>query len=157
MLKRFTIFILLLSLCVFPSCEQKESADIILRNFCAAYPFSTGQIYSSEEKESSPYFLTEEMLSTLYGEGERPLYSSGAVLLFADMDTIFECGIFVVRGGAGKLYDITRTETMFGGRIRQITRVFPMAEGKMMRYGNVVTYVVTSDNERAEKILSRLL
>ena len=85
------------------------------------------------------------------------MYSSSAVMLYADMDSILECGVFVIRGGTGKLDDITRTEEMFAYRIRQIALIFPLAKGKILRYGTTVVYVVSPDNIRAERVFSRLL
>lgn len=157
MLRRFFILFLVAILLFLPACQKPASADVLMRNFLASYPLPEGQIYSSEEKENSGRHLTEDMLSALYGEGERPLYHSSAVWLFADIGNVMECGIFVVRGGAGKLDDILYTETMFSYRLKQITLAFPLVEGKILRYGNTLVYIVTPDNARAERCFERLL
>ena len=85
------------------------------------------------------------------------MYHSCAVMLFADIDSISECGVFVIRGGAGKLYDIEKTQEMFRYRLRQISLIFPQSDGKILRYGSVVVYIVSEDNERAERLFSRLI
>ena len=157
MLRRFLILFLVGALLLLTACHKTMSADALMRNLLAAYPFPQGQIYSSEEKVNSGRHLTDEMLSVLYGEGERPLYHSLAVLLFADIDHVVECGIFVIRDGVGKLDDIIFTEAMFSYRLKQIALAFPEAEGKILRYGNTLVYIVTPDNARAERCLERLL
>ena len=79
MLRRFLILFLVGALLLLTACHKTMSADALMRNLLAAYPFPQGQIYSSEEKVNSGRHLTDEMLSVLYGEGERPLYHSLAV------------------------------------------------------------------------------
>ena len=153
------VFILLLtaSMLLNTSCQREVSADIVLRNFCASYGCPVGTVYSSEEKETSPSYLGTQLLFRLYGVEDPPLYQSMAVMLFADMDTLVECGVFVVRGGAGKLDDIVRTEEMFSYRIRQISLLFSQKTGQIYRYGDVIVYTVVEDKEKAERILCRLL
>ena len=156
-MRKAIIFLLLPLLVSLTSCREVGSADTVLRNFCASYGLSSGTMYSSEEKMTSPSYLDEKKFSTLYGGGERPLYHSVAVMLYADMDGICECGVFVCRGGAGKLDDVIATEEMLASRLYQIRKIFPEAEGVILRYGRIVVYTVLPDNARAERLFSRIL
>ncbi len=159
---RYRIFICVLILILavsslLTSCAEMTSADLLLRNFCAAFPLTRGRVYSSEVRANEEGHLTEEMLDTLFGEGERPLYSSSAVYLCADMDGVEECGVFVVREGLGAMDDIVRTQDFFYSRIRTVRLAFPMTEGRVMRFGRVIVYCILSDTERAEHLFSRLI
>ena len=157
MLKRIVTLLLIFSMLLLTSCHKEESADLILRNFCGSYGLVAGRVYSTEEREGTEGYLEPQLLTTLYGTDTRPFFQSAAVMLYADMDTLLECGVFVCRGGAGRLYDILETEKLLSYRIRQIRLIFPEAQGQILRYGNSVVYTVLPDNARAERLFSRLL
>ena len=151
------IFAMCFSLLLSSSCQRVRGADEILRNFSASFGGAMGTVYSSEAREGERGHLSREMLASLYGQGEFPLFDSVALMLYADMDGIVEYGVFLIRGGAGKLDDILVTQEMCAYRIAQISHVFSEAEGKIIRFGNAVVYFVTEDNARAERLFSSLL
>ena len=156
-MRRFIVFLLILSLLLSVSCHRTMGADEVLRNFSAAFGGAVGTVYSSEERVGARGHLTREILITLYGQSEPPLYDSVALMLYADMDGIVEYGVFMIRGGAGKRDDIVTTEAMCAYRISQISHIFKGTEGEIRRYGNTVVYFVTEDNRKAERLFSSLL
>ena len=137
-------------------CGERMNADAALRNFLDAYPLARGTIFSSSAREGEGEYIDERTLVRLYGEGELPLYSSFAIYLYSDMDTVRECGIFVVRDGLGKTDDIVKTQDLFYERIHLVRLAFPEARARVMRFGNMVAYVILPDLERAQRLLRSL-
>ena len=159
-MRRCIVFILcslLVSSLFLSGCAATMSADAILRNFLDAYPLAEGVIFSSMARESDAEFADRQTLLRLYGKDELPLYESSAVYLYSDMDTVRECGVFIVRSGLGATDDIVRTQDLFYERIHLVALAFPDANARVMRFGNTVAYVILPDPERAQRLLRSLV
>lgn len=137
-------------------CTDTVSADGILRNFLDAYPLPVGTLFSSSAREGDAEYADPRVLSRLYGDRELPFYSSFAVYLYSDMDTVRECGVFVVREGLGATDDIVLTQDLFYERIHLVTLAFPDIEARVMRFGNTVAYAILPDLDRAQRLLRSL-
>ena len=147
----FALVALLLS-----GCRTHVSADSVLRNFLGSYPLPEGIVFSSLAKPTDREYADAQALVRLYGERQMPLYDSFAVYLYSDMDTLRECGVFVVRGGLGKSDDILLTQDMIFERIHLVSITFPQMQSRVMRFGNTVAYAIVPDLDRAERLFQRL-
>lgn len=137
-------------------CSTPMSADVLLRNFADAYPLPQGVIFSSMAREGDAEYADEVVLKRLYGEAELPFYHSFCIYLYSDMDTVRECGIFIVRKGLGATDDIVKTQDLIFERIHLVELAFPSANSRVMRFGNTIAYVILPDTERAQRLLRSL-
>lgn len=147
---------LLLSSLFLSGCRETVSADGVLRNFIGSYPLPDGVIFSSSAREGDAEYADDALLRRLYGEAELPIYSSYAVYLYSDMDTVRECGVFVIREGLGASDDIVLTQDLIYERVHLIALAFPDTQARVMRFGNTVAYALVPDLERAERLLRGL-
>ena len=155
---RLSLIGLMLVLSLFLSaCREQISADEVLRNFLGEYPLAEGVIFSSCARIGDAEYADETQLRRLYGETQLPLYASFAVYLYSDMDTVRECGIFVIRDGLGASDDMMLTQDLIYERIHLVTLAFPEIGARLMRFGNTLAYVIVPDLDRAQHLLSRLV
>lgn len=162
MLKNVTVIILATAVLIFSllplcSCTQATDASALMREFCSAYGVSP-TVYSPMVREGEEGYVKEDFFFSLYGE-EPYAVRDFALVLLSDLDSIFECGVFVCYND----YDALTVSDMLERRIELIREVAASSGLKypkdafVMRENRCVVMAVLPDAEHARRIWKRII
>lgn len=146
----------LLTLCVtFLSCGGEVSAFSVMTDFKAMYA-SEGIIYSNEVAEGEAGFCDGDFFGDMYGEPQ-VFVESFATFLTSRGGSVGECAIFVAQSE----YEATLLLDLCFERIELIRSIYPLDTASesafVMRCGRSVVMCAMPDNEKARRILEKLL
>ena len=148
-MKRLATLLLTL-IFLFTSCGTRMSAEDVLSGFCREYPIDR-EIYSSVRGENEAGYIDSEMLTALFGIGERPA-DDFAIVFFGKVDTAREVGVFVIENG-DSVIEITE---LLARRISFLS-TFSDGEGFIRKYRGAIVYGFVEDASYVEHIFDGIL
>ncbi len=145
----FIPVILIAVLALFSCLESYSDSRTVIDAYVKKQGVS-GRIYSSTAGEVSEEYMSPELRSVMFGDGELPL--DFTIFIHSRLDSHTELGAFIAESGDEGL----RLCELAGERLELLRRLVP-GDGEVMERGNLVIYYFGENKEEIKDTLLRIL
>ncbi|MFA5561830.1 MAG: hypothetical protein WDA00_04240 [Eubacteriales bacterium] len=161
-MKKCVCILLVLFSCLC-GCGKVVSGTRTFDTFRVKYRLPAGLTYDSAAAEWESGYLTRETFERLYarpdGSSEWEDIESCVIFLGASLDVTYEMGIFVCldRAKAEEVAKMCYQRIDIIRSVRSYTDAGPAEDAIVKIYGTTVVLFVLPDNEKAERVMDRIL
>ncbi len=144
-------------------CGEKKTPYEYLEEFSHLYPLPAGRIYDSLAEEGAETYLDPAIFALLYardgwGDDREDIYRF-SIFLGTSSTHIYEMGIFECYDGDGadEVLGLVNTRLSLLLKSGVEADMTAVTDAKVAMFGKTVVYVVLPDNEKAIRVLERVV
>ena len=145
------------------ACGEGKSPYEYLEDFSHLYPLPAGRMYDSEAGEGEETYLDPAIFTLLYGRDgwgdDREDIDRFSLFLGTSSTHIYEMGIFECydRDGANEILGLVNTRLSLLIKSNVDADMSAVMGAQVAMFGKCVVYVVLPDNEKAMRVIERVV